>query len=65
MKLTYNLLSDKEPTEQQLHDLMIHVVTEVKKRAKTASVKFQNLQILQIEEAFKKYNDSKAINEQK
>ena len=62
MKSTYNLLSDKEPTEQQLHDLMINVVTEVKKRAKTASVKFQNLQVLQIEEAFKKYNESKSKN---
>lgn len=62
---TYNLLSQKEPTEKQLHDLMNNVVLEVKKRAITASQKLQKLQVLQIEEAFKKFNDSNAINEQK
>lgn len=65
MKATYNLLSDKEPSERQLHDLMIKVVLDVKKRAENASVKFQNLQRLQIEEAFKKHNESKIGNERK
>lgn len=63
MKSTYNLLSQKEPTEKQLHDLMSNVVIEVKKRAKTASQKLQKLQELQIQEAFKKYNESKNRNE--
>ncbi|WP_309608806.1 hypothetical protein [Flavobacterium sp.] len=63
MESTYNLLSQKEPTEKQLHDLMSNVVIEVKKRAKTASQKLQKLQGLQIEEAFKKYNESKNRNE--
>ncbi len=65
MESAYNLLSEKEPTEKQLHDLMTNVVVEVKKRAKTASQKLQKLQVLQIEEAFKKYNESKVKNEQK
>ena len=41
MKKTYRFISDDEPTEKQLADLMLDVARSVKERAKLADIKIQ------------------------
>jgi hypothetical protein len=40
MKTAYNFLSDKEPSEMQLHLLMVEVAAEAKKKAEKADKLF-------------------------
>jgi hypothetical protein len=40
METTYNFLSDKEPSDQQLHLLMLEVALEAKKKAEKADKLF-------------------------
>ncbi|TRX39787.1 hypothetical protein [Flavobacterium restrictum] len=65
MKSTYSLLSEKEPTEKELHYLMENVLKEVKIRASISSQKLEALQLLQIDEAFEKHKVYKIKNDQK
>jgi hypothetical protein len=55
LKNTYNLLSNIEPSENQLNLLMIDVLKEVNLRAKSSKQKFDTLQRKQIKEVFEKY----------
>jgi flagellar biosynthesis/type III secretory pathway protein FliH len=56
MDKSYRFLSDNEPTDKQLADLMKEVLKDVKERAAAAKIKFDLLQKQQIEEAFLKFN---------
>jgi hypothetical protein len=44
MKSSYSLLSKKEPTDKQLHQLMKYVLIDVKKRSKIAKKRLQTIQ---------------------
>ena len=57
MKKTYNLLSNIEPTDDQLNLLMIDVLKDVNLRSKSSKTKFDLLQKNQINEVFEKYNN--------
>ena len=57
MKKTYNLLSNIEPTEDQLNLLMIDVLKDVNLRSKSSKTKFDLLQKNQINEVFEKYKN--------
>jgi hypothetical protein len=57
MKKTYNLLSNIEPTEDQLNLIMIDVLKNVNIRAKKGKEKFDLLQKNQINEVFEKYKN--------
>lgn len=52
----YSFISDIEPSEEQLGELMSKASLEVKQRAKLADEKLAILQKEQIEEAFRKYH---------
>lgn len=51
----YNFLSDREPSQQQLKNLMQAVLSDVKNRAEEAEQKFQTLKAQQVKEAFAKW----------
>lgn len=57
MKKTYNLLSNIEPTDDQLNLLMIDVLKDVNLKSKSSKTKFDLLQKNQINEVFEKYNN--------
>lgn len=57
MKNTYNLLSNIEPTEDQLKLLMIDVLKDVNLRSKSSKTKFDLLQKNQINDVFEKYKN--------
>lgn len=63
MTAKYSLLSEIEPTDKQLDDLMKAVVVDVKMRAKLASEKFKTLQITQILEAKERFKNRNNIND--
>jgi len=50
MQIDYKFLSDKEPTDEQLHLLMLEVAIEAKNRARKSDEQFskQLQQLLQI-----------------
>lgn len=54
METSYNLLSEAEPSDDQLHLLMSSVLEEVKAKAKISAQKYQALQIQLIKDAFEK-----------
>lgn len=61
----YNFLSDKEPSQQQLKDLMKAVLSDVKNRAEVAEQKFQALKAQQVKEAFVKWQQLQQQHEQR
>lgn len=63
MTTDYNFLSDKEPSDEQLHLLMKAVLEDVKVRSDAAQKKFAELQKIQIKEAKERFNNRKFINE--
>jgi hypothetical protein len=54
MKPSYSLLSDVEPTDEQLEMLMKAVLSDVKQRAAIAKERFDILQAQQIAESLAK-----------
>ncbi len=65
MTTNYNFLSDKEPSDEQLHLLMKAVLDEVKIRSAHAQKKFEELQKKQIIEAKERFKNRQFLNEQK
>jgi hypothetical protein len=65
MATTYNLLSDKEPSDEQLNQLMKAVLNDVKIRSAHAQKKFDELQKKQIIEAKERFRNRQFVNEQK
>ena len=63
MPTKYSFLSELEPTDEQLNDLMKAVIVDVKIRAKLADERFKKLQKTQIQEAKERYNNRKTIND--
>ena len=63
MKSSYNFLSDKEPTEEQLKQLMQEVLVDVKKRSQIATKKLETIQLEQIKEAKLRFNKRLSLNE--
>ena len=63
MKSNYNFLSDKEPTDKQLHKLMQDVLVDVKKRSQIAKKKFETIQLQEIKEAKIRFNKRLSLNE--
>ena len=59
----YSFLSELEPTDEQLNDLMKAVLVDVKIRAKLADERFKTIQKTQIKEAKERYNNRKTIND--
>ena len=57
MQSNYSFLSDREPTEKQLQELMRHVLVDVKKRSEIASKKLQTIQLNEIKEAKIRFNN--------
>jgi hypothetical protein len=51
-----NLMSNSDPTEQQLKSLMIEVAQAVKQRAELADAKFKEILTENIEKISNKYN---------
>jgi hypothetical protein len=45
MDKTYRFTSDAEPTEEQLNNLMLAVLEDVKERADKATAQFKQLQV--------------------
>ena len=62
MEKKYSLLSENEPTDLQLQNLMKEVLKDVKSGAEIATENFNKLQALQISEALHKYHSSKLKN---
>jgi hypothetical protein len=54
-KQPYSLLSEDDPTDEQLDALMQEVLKEVKQRAAIANERFQALQAQQLKEALQKW----------
>ncbi|MBK7226611.1 MAG: hypothetical protein IPH96_14835 [Saprospiraceae bacterium] len=50
-KKSYSFLSDTEPTKEQLDDLMLAVLEDVKERAAKAEAKYKALQATALEQA--------------
>ena len=65
MTTNYNFLSDKEPSDEQLHLLMKAVLDEVKIRSAHDQKKFEELQKKQIIEAKERFKNRQFLNEQK
>lgn len=65
MTTNYNFLSDKEPSDEQLHQLMKAVLHDVKARSNQAQKKFEELQKQQIKEAKERFRNRQFVNEQK
>lgn len=63
MDKPYNFISDSEPTDEQLSELMQNVLEDVKQRAAKAKEAFEKLQKQQIKEAFEKYKKSDYMSE--
>lgn len=61
--MSYNFISDVEPTDQQLEMLMQAVLEDVKKRAALAAEQFKILQSQQIKEALGKAQPAQAVEE--
>ena len=59
----YSFLSELEPTDEQLNELMKAVLVDVKIRAKLADERFKTIQKTQIQEAKERYNNRKTIND--
>ncbi len=53
-KPAYSLLSEVEPTDEQLQSLMQEVLKDVKHRAALANERFQALQAQHLQEALQK-----------
>jgi hypothetical protein len=51
MKSTYTFLSEKEPTDKQLENLMKAVLVDVKKRSELGRKKLAAIQVKEIKEA--------------
>jgi hypothetical protein len=58
-------LSDKEPSDEQLHLLMKSVLEYVKVRSDAAQKKFEELQKKQIMEAKERFKNRQSFNEHK
>lgn len=65
MQNNYSFLSDKEPTDNELHQLMQDVLVDVVKRSEIASKKFQDIQLNEIKEAKNRFNNRLRLNELK
>jgi ribosomal protein L12E/L44/L45/RPP1/RPP2 len=55
MDKSYSFLSDEEPTDEQLEELMQAVLVDVKDRAAKADEKFKALQKQQLSDTLKKW----------
>jgi hypothetical protein len=65
MDKSYSFLSDEEPTDEQLEELMEAVLVDVKERAAKADEKFKVLQKQIIENAKKEWQLKYGLNENK
>ncbi len=65
MTTNYNFLSGKEPSDEQLHELMKAVLHDVKIRSSQAQKKFDKLQKKQILEAKDRFRKRHFVDEQK
>ena len=63
MKSNYHFLSDKEPTDEQLQNLMQDVLVDVKKRSQIAKKKLETIQLKEIKEAKIRFNKRLSLNE--
>jgi hypothetical protein len=61
MRKPYQLISDKEPSDQELADLMRSVLSEVKAKAKAADQKFQSMHLAGIKAAQEKKKQSELL----
>jgi hypothetical protein len=48
MDKSYSFMSDAEPTKEQLEELMLAVLADVKERAAKAEAKFKAMQALEL-----------------
>lgn len=62
MKTTYSFQSNLEPSDEQLHLLMIEVLKDVKHRAAIAAEKFEALKTQQLKEIMNKYKNQNLNN---
>lgn len=60
--LTYTFLSDEEPTDEQLQELMEAALEDVKARAAEANAKFKVLQAQQLQQAMKEFKRKQIQN---
>jgi hypothetical protein len=51
MDKSYSFMSDAEPTKEQLEELMLSVLEDVKERAAKAEAKFKDLQAQDLKQA--------------
>jgi hypothetical protein len=65
MDKSYSFLSDEEPTDEQLEELMQAVLVDVKERAAKADEKFKALQKQLIENAQRDWQLKYGLNENK
>jgi hypothetical protein len=62
MDKSYSFLSDLEPTDEQLEELMQAVLEDVKERAAKADIKFKAMQKQQLEDTLKEWELKKRKN---
>jgi hypothetical protein len=62
MDKSYSFLSDLEPTDEQLEELMQAVLEDVKERATKADIKFKAMQKQQLENTLKEWELKKSKN---
>lgn len=62
MLTPYSFMSDEEPTDEELQELMAAALVDVKARAEAANAKFKALQKQQIEDAIEARNMRLAKN---
>jgi hypothetical protein len=62
MDKSYSFLSDLEPTDEQLEELMQAVLEDVKERAAKADIKFKAMQKQQLEDTLKEWELKKSKN---
>lgn len=65
MNKSYSFLSDTEPTKEQLDNLMLAVLADVKERAAKAEAKFKVLQIQALEQVQEMWRQKQKKNDVK
>ena len=65
MDKSYRFMSDVEPTKEQLDELMLAVLADVKERAAKAEAKFKALQAQALEQAQEIWQQKQKKNDPK
>ena len=63
MDKSYNFMSDTEPTIEQLDNLMLEVLKDVKERAAKAEAKFKALQASALQQALEDWQQKQKNND--